>query len=385
MNQRELDEAFFTAWMNAKDEGINARELAERLGYSSVRAVKTKRSRVESRLGTKLPALAESGGYRPRQLPGFVAHATSTLIKPDGSIALQWVKERADPAQEAERNKAAAEAFAAELPKLSPIRAERKHNKRLMACYPIGDAHIGMRSWHEETGEDWDLSIAEHIQCGAMRKLVESAPEAESATIVNLGDWFHYDSMEPVTQRSGNVLDVDSRYAKMVRVGVMVMRQCIESALEKHKRVRVINAIGNHDDTGAIWLSVCLSHFYERNKRVIIEQSPAAFNYFRFGKCLVGIHHGHSCKADKLPGVMAADRPKDWGEAEHRFWWLGHFHHQAVREFPGVTVETFGTLAARDAYAAAGGWRSRRYMQCIVLHDEFGEVARHTVRPEMIE
>lgn len=48
---------------------------------------------------------------------------------------------------------------------------------------------------------------------------------------------------------------MDGRYAKMIQVGVKVMRQCIESALAKHKTVRVINVIGNHDHTGAIRLS----------------------------------------------------------------------------------------------------------------------------------
>lgn len=317
---------------------------------------------------------------------GFMAKGISTMYDGDGNVRAQWVKSAIDPLQQEAILAAAREAFSSTLPQVEARRAQGgAWLKNLLAAYPIGDAHIGMRAWHEECGEDWDLAIAEQVQCAAMKALVEGAPPAAVAVIVNLGDWFHYDSMEPVTSRSGHVLDADGRYAKMIRVGIKVMRQCIESALDKHKRVRVVNVVGNHDDTGALWLSAALGHVYEREPRVTIEQSPAPFTYFRHGRCLVGLHHGHSCKADKLPGVMAADRPADWGATEHRYWWLGHVHHQSVREYPGVSVETFGTLAAKDAYATAGGWRARRDMKCIVLHAEHGEVARHTVNPAMLK
>jgi hypothetical protein len=170
----------------------------------------------------------------------------------------------------------------------------------------------------------------------------------------------------------------------MISVGVKVMRQCITSALEKHKEVRVINIIGNHDDTGALWLSVALRHTYENEPRVFIDDSPAAFHYFEHGKCLIGVHHGHSCKTERLPGVMAADQAQAWGRTEHRAWYLGHVHHQSVKEYAGVTVESFNTLAAKDAYSAFGGYRARQNMKCIVLHDEYGEVSRHTVSPQML-
>ena len=80
---------------------------------------------------------------------------------------------------------------------------------------------------------------------------------------------------------------------------------------------------------------------------------------------------------------MAADRAKDWGETEHRYWLCGHIHHASMKEYPGVQVESFGTLAGNDAYAANGGWRSQRNMQAIVYHCEFGEVARSRVVPDM--
>lgn len=331
-------------------------------------------------------------GYSPdhdmqRVAPdGYHVKGVSTYYNKEGKPTGQWVKTSIDQQRQAEIIQEAIKAMAAGLPVL-PARADGPGDtdSRLMACYPIGDLHVGMLSWPEETGEDWNLELAETIQCAAMARLVELSPACEHATIINLGDWFHYDNMEGVTSRSGHSLDTDGRYAKMASVGVKIMRQCVESALSKHGQVRVINVIGNHDDTGSIMLAICLANIYANEPRVTVETSPGAFQYFRHGKTLVGCHHGHSCKADRLPGVMAADRAKDWGDTEHRYWWIGHVHHQSLKDYPGVTVESFRTLAAKDAYAHWGGYRAPRDMKCIVLHEQFGEVARHTVNPAMID
>lgn len=324
----------------------------------------------------------DPGALRP--IPdGFKAKGVSTFVGPDGSIKAQWIKTTADEARQREIFEAATEAMAAELPRVAPVKASGEYLAKLLTVYPIGDPHVGMYSWREETGDDWDLTIAEDTHVRAMASLVESAPASESALIVNLGDLFHYDSLEAKTPASGHMLDADGRYAKMVAVGVKTMRQCIESALAKHKRVHVINAPGNHDPTGALWLSIALANVYEREPRVTIDRNPSLFSYYRHGKVLLGVHHGHSCKADKLPGVMAADRAKDWGESEYRYWLTGHIHHESRKEYAGVTVESFGTLAAKDAYATNGGWRSSRSMQAIVYHADMGECARAKVHAEM--
>jgi hypothetical protein len=317
---------------------------------------------------------------------GFKVKGVSSLYNRDGELTAQWVKSSADDERRYQMMAEACEAMAADLPQVRAVNSPSETLPHLMAIYPIGDAHIGMRAWGEETqGEDWDMTIAGAVQCGAMAALVDLAPAAKEAVIINLGDWFHADNMAGMTERSGHVMDLDGRYAKMIDVGVLVMRQCITSALLKHQNVRVINVVGNHDDTGALWLSVALRHAYANEPRVTIDKAPTAFNYIEHGKCLIGTHHGHTCKAERLPGVMATDQAQAWGRTEHRYWYLGHVHHQSVKEFAGCSVESFNTLTAKDAWAAFGGYRARQNMKCIVMHSEFGEVSRHTVSPEMLK
>lgn len=332
-----------------------------------------------------------SKGYSPAHdmthtVPdGYKVKGVSTLYREDGTVAAQWVKSSEDM----ERRKALIEesyqALLADMPALTPRRAaSAKYRDDILVAYPIGDPHVGMRAWAAECGADWDLAIAQQTHRIVIDDLVSRSTPSEQALIVNLGDLLHYDSMMPVTSRSGNMLDADGRYNKMIRVATEVMVQFVESALAKHRRVHVMNAIGNHDETGAQWMALLLEQRYRKESRVTVDTSPSVFGYYKFGANLIGVHHGHTVrKLDQLPAIMATDRAKDWGECGHRYWWTGHVHHEAVREFPGCMVETFGTLATADAYATAGGWRSRQNAYAIELHREAGEVDRHRSNPRI--
>ena len=315
--------------------------------------------------------------------PAYLVKGTSTLYGPDGKIKQKWVKAEKDRSPDAAR--LVFEAFLDDLPKLPARRAEGKsYSKDLLSVIPFGDPHIGMHAWGEETGDDFDLKIAERDLCGAVDRLVNTAPDTEECLIANLGDYFHADNMDAKTWRSGHSLDVDSRWAKVLRVGLKAMRQCIESALAKHRRVTVINAIGNHDDHSSLFLTIALKHIYEDEPRVVINDLPRAVHFHEFGKVMLAVTHGHSIKMANLPQVAASEEAAMWGRTEHRYGLTGHIHHDSAKEYAGMKVESFRTLAARDAYAASHGYRSGRDMKLLVMHREFGEVERHTVSVEML-
>jgi hypothetical protein len=188
-----------------------------------------------------------------------------------------------------------------------------------------------------------------------------------------------------VTPTNRNLLDTDGRYPKMVRVAIRCMRYLVEAARRRHGSVHVIVEIGNHDLSSSIFLMECLANLYENEPRVTIDTSPRHFHYFHFGKNLVGTHHGQSVKMEKLPLIMATDQPELWGSTEHRYLWTGHVHHDQAKDIEGCRVESFRVLAPQDAWASNKGYRARRDMKAIVLHREYGEVARHIVNPAMLE
>lgn len=313
----------------------------------------------------------------------------STLFDQDGKVTQQWVAEKPDAIAQAEAWQEYAKALTEDLPRIEPTPPPEITDDALMACYPVGDHHMGMLAWDEETGDNWDLGIGEKMLSGAINYLVAQAPTAERALIVFLGDFMHYDSFVPVTPTSRNQLDADSRFPKMVRATIRAMRYMIERTLMKHKTVHVIVEIGNHDLASSIFLMEALWNIYEKEKRVTVDTSPMHFHYYRFEACLIGVHHGHGVKMDKLPMIMASDRKEDWGETTHRMWWTGHLHTRKVQvaigaqDFSGCTVEQFRVLPPQDAWASQKGYRSIRGMNCLVLHKKYGEVARNTVNPEM--
>lgn len=310
-----------------------------------------------------------------------VVKGSSTLYDENGQVKLRWVK--TDNKWDSEQAREWMEALAEKLPRAAVTRPREIYNNTLTVI-PFGDPHIGMYAWAEEAGDDFDLEIATADLCAAVDRLVKSAPSSQECLIANLGDYFHADNSLGETMRSHHKLDTDTRWAKVLLAGLKAMRQCIASALTHHEKVTVINAIGNHDDHSSMFLTIALKNIYENEPRIHIIDNPTIVHYYTFGNSLIGVHHGHTIKPDKLPLIMATDRPEDWGRCKHRLWLCGHLHADILREYQGVKVETFRTLSARDAWAASMGYKSGRDMKALIIHPEWGEVARHIVSIDML-
>lgn len=317
---------------------------------------------------------------------GMFVRSVSTLVDGQtGTVKQQWVKSDKIKEEQALQLIEAIKSAFGDWPKVPTIPAPTIVNADLLTMYPMGDPHLGMYAWAEETGTDFDLDIAERNLTEAMRRLIAASPPSKYALIANVGDFFHGDTSANRTLRSGHVLDVDTRWAKVLRIGVRTMRTCIDSALERHEIVRVVNEIGNHDEHTSQAMTLALSLLYESNPRVAFDLSPAHYHYHLFGKNLIGVTHGDMTKPDNLGGIMATDRPEDWGVTKFRYWLTGHVHNRRVFELPGCLVESFRTLAGKDSWTAASGYRAGRDMQSIVLHREFGERERHHIDISALE
>lgn len=242
----------------------------------------------------------------------------------------------------------------------------------LLAVYPVGDPHIGMLSWAPETGENWDLKIAEQVFGAAFDDLTQRGDRTECAWLINLGDFFHSDDDTNRTRRSGHHLDVDGRWSRVVDVGVDIMIRAIDACLRAHQKVRVTNVIGNHDDMSSRWLAKCLRLHFRNEPRVTIDPSNSDYTFYRFGNNLFGAHHGHQVSARDLGEIMANEEggKEHWSDTDYHEWFIGHIHHMRSQEFRGCIVGHYRTLAARDAYAASKGYKSHRDLNRIVYHRE---------------
>jgi hypothetical protein len=310
---------------------------------------------------------ASNGGIVPE---GFHLRGVSQFDKVTG----RWIKTDRDKAEQWAAMVEACEGIASKLPREPLIQPPAITSDNLLVAYLLGDPHIGMYSWHEETGNDFDVYIAERELVGAVDYLVGQVPASETAFVFNAGDFFHSDNQSNRTARSGNALDVDGRWSKVLGVGIRILCRVIDRALEKHTTVVVRNEIGNHDDHTSIMLSHCLAHHYRDNPRVEIDTSPAKFWYRLWGSCLFGTTHGDTCRIKDLPEIMAADVPEEWGRAKHRHWYTGHVHHESRKDHRGVMVETIRTLAPGDAWHRSAGYRSPQDMRADVWHRDHGRL-----------
>jgi hypothetical protein len=316
---------------------------------------------------------------------GYSVKGVSSYYDKEGKLRGQWVKTRAD---EEARERIIREAFAAmsdELPRLPALPAPQRTNGLLCNLYTLTDCHMGMLAWRKEGGADWDLKIAERTLVGCFEQMLAGAPDARVSVVNQLGDFLHSDGLLPVTPTSGHVLDQDGRFSKMVSATLRVLRRIVDLALQKHDHVHLILAEGNHDMASSVWLRQMFKALYEFEPRVTVNDSELPYYVYQHGKTMLAFHHGHLKKNDQLPLVFAAQYPEIWGGTTKRYCHTGHRHHIEEREHAGMTVVQHPTLAARDAYAARGGWISERQATAITYHSEFGQVARNTVTPEMLE
>ena len=332
-------------------------------------------------------------GYSPdhnmtRPVPdGFNVARISTNYDELGQVKQQWVIGTPDKARQEELFRMWVETLSQEVRPLKKLPKRRESDvvdEDLLCVFPMGDPHVGLLAWWADAGEDFDLKIAEDLIAAAVDRLVSVAPAGGTALLLNLGDHFHADNQKNLTQ-SGHQLDVDGRWAKVQQVGLYSMIHAVWRLLEKFPKVIFRINRGNHDGHSAYALAMMMSCYFRNEPRVTIDLSPAVAWYFQFGKNLIGSTHGDTIKGTAMPGVMASDQAKAWGETTHRTWMVGHVHHIDVKEYPGCVVEYFRTLAARDAWHAGQGYRAGRDMRCIVMHREHGEIERHRCDVGMIQ
>jgi hypothetical protein len=330
-------------------------------------------------------------GYAPehdwtKPVPeGYVAKGVSTYYNAEGKPSGQWVKASLSHEALVEAMREAIEGFKGDIEPASPIVAPAASDEHLCNLYTFTDYHLGMLAWHKEGGSDWNISIAERTIIAALQKMIEQSPKAHTAVINIQGDFLHTDGKTPVTPASKHVLDADSRFPKIRKSAIRVIRSLVAMSLLRHQEVHLIIAEGNHDEEASGWLADLFSVHYEAEPRVTVNDSVLPFYVFEWGNAMLGFHHGHKVKNESLPLLFAAQFPQEWGRTTRREIHCGHRHHRDEREMNGATVVQHPTLAARDAYAARGGWIADRAAWAITYHKKYGAVGRVMITTEMLE
>lgn len=327
----------------------------------------------------------------PEAIPdALVIKKVSQLIDGEGRELLRWNQFKQEDLDLVAAFKDAARKHSQEYRGLASAiaRPTTTPMSDLMTVICIGDAHCGMFAHGPESGKDFDLKIWQAQLQRAIDLVISQSPRTDRCTIFNAGDWYHVQNSGFTTPASGHRLDADSRLHKIVRVGVDAMRWTIDRALQHFHHVSVRNTRGNHDTDISMMFNMWLQDLYANEPRVSVPDNFAFAHYERFGSNLLGYTHGDGPKPEELPGIMATDCRDMWSSVKHCMWLTCHIHHKKVvklKEYPGVAIESFRTMAPRDAWHSQRGYRSEQGIESLVFDRKYGLKSRTYVRIDEVE
>jgi hypothetical protein len=263
-----------------------------------------------------------------------------------------------------------------------PVSVKRKSSgEPHLLVLGLFDAHFGKLAWAAETGNAYDLKIAETVFANAFCDLIGciNGYNVESIVLPIGQDFFHTDNPQNATV-NGTPQDVDGRRAKMFDVGVRSMIHCIDSALNTAP-VQVFYSPGNHDRETSWYLTRVLDAYYHHNKDVQVDAAPTTRKYIEYGSTLLGFDHGDTIKPDKLPNLMAAEQREAWGRVLYTEWLTGHYHKVKEQQFTsadthgGTVVRTLPSLSGTDSWHYRNGFvHGRRAAEAYLYSRENGYV-----------
>jgi hypothetical protein len=246
-------------------------------------------------------------------------------------------------------------------PKFTPYRFKKVANPHMLEI-SICDAHLSKMCWAPESGDNFDLKIAESIYRQAVERLVEKSSgfNIDKILLPVGNDFFHVDGPGNMTT-NGTPQDVDGRFHKMFEVGQMAVVGAVEF-LRRIAPVEIILVAGNHDRVSSYHLVHTLKAWFRHERNVTVDDGPSQRKYILYGNSMILFSHGDEEKHSSLPAIMATERPDLWHQSKFRSVHLGHFHKRketslvSVDTHDGVVISILPSLSGRDAWHARRGY-----------------------------
>lgn len=247
----------------------------------------------------------------------------------------------------------------------------------------IADLHIGKLSSNNETGEEYNVSIA-----------IERALEAVDS-ILQKTSGFHFDKiLLPIgndilhtdtptrTTTSGTPQDTDGMWHDNFVIARKLYVHLIEHLMQTAD-VHVVHCPSNHDYISGFMLAEAVYCWFNKSKNVTFDINNNHRKYFKYGNNLIGLSHGDGAKPLDMPLLMANEAKTDWATTDYRYIYLHHVHHKQVTKFEsakdymGVTVEFLRSPSSADSWHHRNGFcHSKKAIEAFVHNEKEGQIAR---------
>ena len=268
----------------------------------------------------------------------------------------------------------------------SPTYTTIKHTKgnHLLVINPA-DIHIGKYANELETGEQYDCETAVVRVLEGIEGLIQKSKGFDiDRVLFCVGNYvLHIDNVYNTTTK-GTHQDTDGKWWEHYEIALMLYVKCIET-LRQIAPVDVIHSMSNHDYQSGFHLAHTLKSWFRKTDDVSFDITVSNRKYYKYGNNLIGLEHGDGAKMDKLPLLMAQEKPEMWSKSKFRYWYLHHIHHKVkhkwldAKDYIGVTVEYMRSPSSADSWHSRKGFCGA-YKACeAFVHDkESGQVARLT-------
>jgi len=267
----------------------------------------------------------------------------------------------------------------------APKRKARKTDTNEMLFeLDIFDAHVGMYADERETkDEDYNCDIAAARMVEAAEGLAARSNRPAKCVLVFGGDMMHSDNRSNQTEASGHVLDVDTRYYRVVEYLIRACRDVVAIAATIANEVEVVVLEGNHSWHSEVWLARVLNAYYCKCPNIKVKSEPSPRKHMIWGNNLLVWSHGDKIAAQKWPMIIAAEFAKEWGATKYRHLKCGHIHHKktiapvVIDEQSGLVVEYLEALCATDAWHTGAGFvGSQKGASAFEYHKTKGLITR---------
>lgn len=256
----------------------------------------------------------------------------------------------------AKEEKLAIEELKEDLKSWAPKKTEIDYNKPcegdLMLVIPLKDIHFGKLCWEEETGMNYDISIAEKIVSEMIHSYIAySSPfhHRIQKIVFEVGNDFFNSDNKLNTTSAGTPQSEDTRWRKTFREG----RKIIVDAIERLKEIAPVEVIvipGNHDEERSFYLGDALECWYHNDLNVVVNNKATSRKAVLYGNNLLVFLHGDKEKKNLLVQTVALEFSNVWGSAKHKEIIMGHFHQENVYTEAGVIIRTVGSPSPPDQW-----------------------------------
>ena len=259
---------------------------------------------------------------------------------------------------------------------------KRTKGKHLLVINPA-DVHIGKLAVAIETGDEYNTKIATERVLEGITGLIEKSKgfTIEKVLFCIGNDILHIDNVYNTTT-AGTPQDANGKWWQHFELALDVYVKCVE-ILRQVAPVDVIHSMSNHDYQSGFHLAHALKSWFRKTKDVTFDISVAHRKYYKYGSNLIGLEHGDGAKMDKLPLLMAQERPLEWSQTKYRYWYLHHLHHKVkhkwldAKDYIGVTVEYMRSPSGTDSWHNRKGFTGvQKAVEGFIHERNSGQIAR---------